>query len=240
MKISTLFVVLGLVIISLYCFMEVDYYVSYQEITKNTSDVPYLTISKIGLEQAINNKSINYGVYHEPASATPGSGTVILFGHRTLHGSPFLNLDKLTAGDNITVEWPGIGDVDYTVMNSTIVPASYRMSVDQGNVLFLITCYPLGSSAERLIIEAKQGGIYPIQKTEQKANPQAPYAPLIILGFFLGGTFLSYIYPVKDERIIIFIAIIALTLFLVVEYFFQLPTDGIESALSNINNFLGV
>ncbi len=240
MKISTLFVVVGLLIISLYCLIEVNYYVSAQEITKNTSDSPYVTIPKIGVEQVINNKSIDYGVYHEPASSKPGSGTVILFGHRTLHGSPFLNLDKLTAGDNITVEWPGIGDVDYTVMNSTIVPASYRMSVDQGNVLFLITCYPLGSSAQRLIIEAKQGNIYPISKTEKKPNPQAPYASLIILGFFLVGTFLSYIYPVKDERLIIFIATVALTIFLVVGYFFQIPTDGIESALLNINNFLGV
>ena len=69
--------------------------------------------------------------------------------------SPFLNLDKLQSGDNITIEWPGIGNVEYQVMNSTIVPASYMLSIEQGKVLFLITCYPLGSDKERLMIEAK-------------------------------------------------------------------------------------
>ena len=72
----------------------------------------------------------------DPKSEKPGFGTVALFGHRTFHGSPFLNLDKLQPGDNLTVEWPGIGNVEYEVVNSTIVPASYRLSIEQGNTLF--------------------------------------------------------------------------------------------------------
>ena len=239
MKISTIFVVLGLFIISLYCIVEVNYYASAQEVTRNISDTPYLKISEIGVDQPINNKSINYGVYHEPASSKPGQGTVVLFGHRTLHGSPFLRLNELKAGDNITLEWPGIGNVDYTVINSTIVPASYRLSVEQGNVLFLITCYPLGSSAQRMIIEAKQGKIYPIQKTETKPPDNPGYAFLIMAGFFAVGTILSYLYPVKEDKILIFAATVIFTLLLVVGYFYQPLPDAVASGLSWMNSLAG-
>ena len=239
MKISTIFVVLGLLIISLYCIVEVNYYASAQEVTHNISDTPYLKISEIGVDQPINNKSINYGVYHEPASSKPGQGTVVLFGHRTLHGSPFLRLNELKAGDNITLEWPGIGNVEYTVINSTIVPASYRLSVEQGNVLFLITCYPLGSSAQRMIIEAKQGKIYPIQKTETKPPDNPGYAFLIMAGFFAVGTILSYLYPVKEDKVLIFAATAIFTLLLVVGYFYQPLPDAVASGLSWMNSLAG-
>ena len=239
MKISTIFVVLGLLIISLYCIVEVNYYASAQEVTHNISDTPYLKISEIGVDQPINNKSVNYGVYHEPASSKPGEGTVVLFGHRTLHGSPFLRLNELKAGDNITLEWPGIGNVEYTVINSTIVPASYRLSVEQGNVLFLITCYPLGSSAQRMIIEAKQGKIYPIQKTETKPPDNPGYAFLIMAGFFAVGTILSYLYPVKEDKVLIFAATAIFTLLLVVGYFYQPLPDAVASGLSWMNSLAG-
>ena len=97
------------------------------------------------------------------------------------------------------------------VLNSTIVPASYRLSVEQGNLLFLITCYPLGSTKERLMIEAKQVNIYPVQKTERKPSNQANYGIIIIIGFFMGGSILSYFYPLKEEQYIIFLATIAIT-----------------------------
>ena len=102
-----------------------------------------MLIPKIGVNESINNKSIDYGVYYEPLSALPGEGTVILFGHRTLHGSPFLNLNQLQSGDNVYLEWPGRGNVEYTVSNSTIVDASYQIPLYEGNTLFLITCYPI-------------------------------------------------------------------------------------------------
>jgi LPXTG-site transpeptidase (sortase) family protein len=239
MKISTIFVVLGLFIISLYCIVEVNYYASAQEVTRNISDTPFLKISEIGVDQPINNKSINYGVYHEPASSKPGQGTVVLFGHRTLHGSPFLRLNELKAGDNITLEWPGIGNVEYTVINSTIVPASYRLSVEQGKVLFLITCYPLGSSAQRMIIEAKQGKIYPIQKIETKPPDDPEYAFIIIAGFFAVGTILSYLYPVKEDKVLIFAATAIFTLLLVAAYFYQPLPDAVGSGLSWMNSLLG-
>jgi sortase A len=239
MKISTLFVIVGMVIISLYALVEVNYYSAIENVSKHPGETPYLEIPKLGIDESINNKSIDYGIYYEPKSAKPGSGTTVLFGHRTLHGSPFLKLDQLKPKDNITVEWKGIGDVEYVVENTVIVPADYRLSIDQGNSLFLITCYPLGSTKERLIIKAKQVKIYPTYK-ERKTNPQQHYAVIIILAFMALGTVLSFLYPIAEDRGILFLVTLALTLFLTLGYFFPVPPSGIETNLSRLNEFLGV
>ncbi len=239
MKFPTVFILVGMFIISLYFLIEVDYY-SYSVTVSNSNDTPYILIPKIGVNQSINNKSIDYGIYFEPKSTLPGQGTTILWGHRTLHGSPFLKLDQLKSGDEIDLKWPSVGKVEYTVLNSTIVDSSYQISLYQGNNLFLITCYPLGSDAQRLIIEAKYDNITPIQNTQNKPNPQSPYALLIILSLFGGGMLLGNFYPVKKDKMYIFIATIVLTILLIYAYFFPVPTDGIESFLSNINNFLSL
>ena len=239
MKLSTLFVLIGMVIISLYGLIEVSYYSSAGNISQNSSNTPFLEIPAIGVDQAINNKSVDYGIYYDSNSSKPSYGTTALFGHRTFHGSPFLNLDKLKSGDNISVEWPGIGNVTYAVMNSTVVDASYRLNIEQGNKLFLITCYPLGSDTQRLIIEAQQVSISPINKN-QKHSSEPSYGILIIVAFFVGGLILSFLYPLKEDQYILFLATIAITAFLVLAYLFPIPPDAIESQLSWFNNLLGV
>jgi LPXTG-site transpeptidase (sortase) family protein len=243
MKLSTLFIIIGMVIISLYTLVEVSYYSSANAMDQNRSDVPYLEIPSIGIDQSINNKSIDYGIYHEPESDKPGLGTVILAGHRTFHSSPFLNLDKLKAGDNITVSWPGIGNVEYNVVKSYIVPASYQLPLDQGKTLILYTCYPLGSSKERLIIQAKQTHIYPFNyasNIKRNSDQEIPYAPLIICSFLGLGLILTYFYPVNDDKIILLIATIALTLFLTYAYIFPIPPNNITEQISSINSWFGV
>jgi LPXTG-site transpeptidase (sortase) family protein len=188
MKLTTVFIITGMIIISLYSLVEVSYYAATETgVDENPSKVPYLEISSIGIDQSINNKSIDYGIYHEPESAQPGLGTVVLFGHRTFHGSPFINLDKLKSGNKITLQWPGIGNVEYTVVKSYVVPASYRLSVDQGKTLFLITCYPLGSTKERLVIQANQTHIYHFKSASNAntaATNQIPYS-LLLISLFL-------------------------------------------------------
>lgn len=230
-----------MIIISLYFLVEVNYYSGIENNEDNSSDTPYLLIPSIGIEQSINNKSVDYGVYHEPQSAQPGSGTVVLFGHRTLHGSLFLKLDQLKTGDNVTLAWYGVGNVEYRVINSSIVSADYRLSVEQGNVLFLITCYPLGSTKQRLVIKAKEEHIYPYQAPGDTTDySQKYYAVALIAGFFAAGMVLSFFYPDREERFILALATVALTMFLVMGYLFPTPAVGIESQISNISNYLGV
>jgi sortase A len=240
MKLSTIFIILGMLIISLYCLIDVSFYASQLVIENNDNNTPVVIAPTIGVSENINNKSIFYGVYHEPRSFNPGNGTVILFGHRTLYGSPFLNLDKLKKGDTVYLDWPGIGKVKYTVEKSFIVEASYLMPVDQGQTLFLITCHPVGSTKQRLIVQAKLDKIEPFQKTTRQDNPQNYYAILIILGFLIGGLAVTYMYPVDEDKIILLGAVIALTLFLVCAYVFPVPPDFISSKLSDINNLMGI
>ena len=232
-----------MVIISLYFMVEVGYYATTEEITLNKTDTPYLEIPKIGVDQNINNKSINYGVFHEPESAKPGYGTVVLAGHRTFYSSPFLNLDKVQSGDNITVSWPGIGNVQYKVVKTYVVPASYQLSLDQGKTLILYTCYPLGSSKQRLILQANQTKIIPFSYSKaansENGVKSPPYA-LLLIGAFLGiGLILSYLYPVNEDKIFIFMTTVALTLFLVYAYLFPVPQDQIANQISNLSNLFG-
>jgi len=241
MKLATVFIIAGIIIISLYFLVEVSYHAAIgTKIDDSRTNVPYLEIPSIEIHQNINNKSIDHGIYHEPASSKPGIGTVVLFGHRTFFGSPFLNLDRLKKGDNITLSWPGIGNVEYNVVKSYVVPASYRLSVEQGKTLFLITCYPLGSTRERLIIQADQTRIYPfnhVNNNKSSSNTPVPYS-LMFIGLFLGlGLILTYFYQVKDDKIIVLIAIIALTIFLIYAYLFPVPPTNITSMISNINSW---
>ncbi|MGZ7095055.1 MAG: sortase, partial [Methanobacterium sp.] len=61
--------------------------------------------------------------------------------------------------------------------------------------------------------------------------------PLIISSFLGVGLILTYIYPVKQDKIILLIAVIALTLFLIYAYIFPIPPNGITSQISNINDW---
>ncbi len=232
-------ILVGMLIISLYLLIEVGYYSYSTNADSNPQDTPYLKIPKIGVNQSINNQSVDHGIYFEPQSFKPTNGTTILFGHRTLHGSPFLKLDQLKPGDKIYVEWPGIGNVTYSMVNSTIVDASYQMPVEQGNNLFLITCYPLGSNAQRLIIQAEYETIMPInQPSGSVENPQISMGIMLICALFVGGMILGRVYPVAEDRIWIFIATLVLTLLLVFAYFYPVPTDALESWLSQLNHML--
>lgn len=242
MNISTIFIILGMLIISMYCLIDVSYYASQVSVTEhyNTSNTSLVIIPSIDVTEKINNKSVFYGVYHEPESKKPNKGTVILFGHRTMYGSPFMQLDKLKKGQKVYLEWPGIGKAEYVVSRSFVVPASYRMSVKQGKKLFLITCHPLGSSKQRLIIESNLTKITPLKEQVYKDNPQNYYALLIILGFLLCGLALTYFYPVEEDKLILLGAVIGFTLFLILGYLFPIPPDYISSQLTNINNFFGI
>jgi sortase A len=240
MKISTLLVIFGMIIITLYLVIDVDYYSSTDNSNGNFKTSAYIKIPKIGADEPINNKSISYGVYHEPKSSYPGLGTFILYGHRTLYGAPFANIDKLKLDDKIVVGWYGIGDVEYKVTKSFIVPSSSLLSLNQGKVLFLVTCYPPGSTKERLIVEAQQQKIYPFQDAGTNNKSNGLYALLLIGSFFAVGTVLSYIYPIEEDKQLIFYATIILALFLILGFLFPIPADFIASGLTKINVFLGI
>jgi sortase A len=90
----------------------------------------------------------------------PGeAGRVIVSGHRTTHGAPFWDLDRLERRDEIIIEtqW---GNFTYRVTNTRIVlPNSTDIANPDpdgsGAEIALTTCNPRFSAAERLIVFAE-------------------------------------------------------------------------------------
>ncbi|ADP77863.1 sortase family protein [Methanothermus fervidus DSM 2088] len=227
-KLSTVMIIVGVFIIFLYALIEVSYYAS--KITIENKYTATLEIPAINLKEEINNKSLSYGVYYDPRSSIPGSGTTVLFGHRTLYGSPFMNLDKLKKGDVVYVNWPKVGKIEYKVDKSFVVPADYEIPLRQGNKLLLVTCYPFGSTSKRLIVECKIVKILPLEKIKVE-NPNKNYSLAIIVLFFLFCMLIYKIYPYREDKLILLVVFLSLTLILIFAYINPVPPEFISDKL---------
>ena len=127
-------------------------------------------------------------------------------------------------GDIITLEWPGIGEVNYTVINKTIVEPTARINTqNNGTHIYLITCDPIGSTAHRLIIEGELSDVGPINDKIIQNNPHESYALIITTAFLVIGLIFSYFYP-KDNRI--YILAIVLIISAILFYFYLFPIDS--------------
>jgi sortase A len=95
----------------------------------------------------------------EAGEVWPGErGRVIVSGHRTTHGAPFWDLDKLRTGDRIVTrtKW---GDFIYRVFGKDIVAPNALdianpKATDASEIVFT-TCNPKFSAAQRLIVYAE-------------------------------------------------------------------------------------
>jgi sortase A len=89
----------------------------------------------------------------------PGErGRVIVSGHRTTHGAPFWDLDKLERGDPVVTRtrW---GDFTYRVSGMEVVAPNARdianPEATNGYEIAFTTCNPKFSAAQRLIVYAE-------------------------------------------------------------------------------------
>ncbi len=212
--ISTIIIIVCICIIGLYAAGEVNYF-SAKTISEKNITSPVIIIEKVGIHEKINNVSLSQGVMMDEQSSIPTKGDVMLFGHRTLQGSPFLRLNEVNNGDIITLEWPGIGEAQYKVINKSIVPATYQLSTTQsGDHVFLITCDPIGSTANRLILEGELVNVTGINENLVQNNPQESYAFLLTGLFLIIGLVITFIYP-KDMRPYILATVLIITVMLV-------------------------
>lgn len=208
--ISTIIIIICICIIGLYAAGEVNYF-SAKTISEKNITSPVVIIEKVGIHEKINNVSLSQGVMMDEHSSIPTRGDVMLFGHRTLQGSPFLRLNEVNNGDIITLEWPGIGEAQYRVINKSIVPATYQLSSTQsGDHVFLITCDPIGSTANRLIIEGELVNVNSINENQIQNNPQESYAFLLTGLFLIIGLVITLIYP-REMRPYILATVIIIT-----------------------------
>ena len=132
---------------------------------KPPADFPLrMLIPAINLDTVVfdgtDRETLKKGPGHIIGTSYPGSiGTVAISGHRTTYGAPFFNVDKLKAGDEITLESFDtiyryivtelmiVEPTDVWVLNPTPYPS-----------LVLTTCNPKYSAKERLIVFAKMVG----------------------------------------------------------------------------------
>ena len=233
-------------IIGLYALTEVNYF-SYKQVAESKDvNASVVVIPAIGVFEKINNVSISQGVYIDETSNIPTKGDTVLYGHRTLQGSPFLRLDSLKKGDVVSVEWPGIGEVNYTVKESEIIAPTNFLDLNESHVndvnnqdLYLVTCHPIGSSAQRLVVTAELDSISPINETVLEQNPQAHWAWLITAGFLILGLIVAYFTPAEERKIILAVVII-ITIILAYFCIFPISSQVWADQLGWLNSMIGV
>lgn len=245
-KPTTIIVVIAFLIIGLYALTEVNYF-SYKQVAESKDvNASVVVIPAIGVFEKINNVSISQGVYIDETSNIPTKGDTVLYGHRTLQGSPFLRLDALKKGDVVTVEWPGIGEVNYTVKESEIIAPTNFLDLNESHAndvnsqdLYLVTCHPIGSSAQRLVVTAELDSISPINETVLEQNPQAHWAWLITAGFLILGLIVTYFTPAEERKIILAV-VIAITIVLAYFCIFPISSQVWADQLGWLNSLIGV
>ncbi len=108
--------------------------------------------------EGTGDSSLKAGPGRYSTSSLPGlPGTTAIAGHRTTYGAPFRNIDKLRAGDRITMEMP-YATVEYRVEGHRIVdPSDTKALRDIGRPRLVLTaCTPLYSAAQRWVVIARQ------------------------------------------------------------------------------------
>lgn len=112
---------------------------------------------------SINAISNNQGVWRETKAIDPDTlGNLVIAGHRwlytTTNGGYFYNLPELKNQDKIYVRWNN-KVYEYQVYDhKTVLPTQVDIRNPDPEVphkLTMYTCYPLGSTAKRFVIEAK-------------------------------------------------------------------------------------
>lgn len=129
-----------------------------------------LILPDIGVNtEVIDGKDIyvigkNQGVWRETPKINPTiDGNLVIAGHRFLYtaknGGWFYNLTELRIGQRIFMKWEN-KVFEYEVTNTkTVLPTQVDIRDNDPSIsrkLTLYTCYPLGSTAKRFVVEAKQ------------------------------------------------------------------------------------
>ena len=133
-------------------------------INKINVDAPVI-FDQNTVNEAAFQKALHDGVVHYPDTALPGQrGNVVIFGHSSgqwwapgNYKFVFTLLNKLHYDDKIFLEYKGIRYI-YKVSNVSVVKPNDLSVLNQGgnSMLTLITCTPVGTSTNRLIIQAQQ------------------------------------------------------------------------------------
>lgn len=140
------------------------------------SESPKLIINKLNVEAPVDytqseideasfQAALRSGVVYYPNTSLPGSGgNTVIFGHSSGqvwtkgdYKFIFASLDKLEKGDKIIIEYSGKRYIYSVSAKRVVSPTDLSvLNPTDSAKLTLITCTPVGTNKNRLIIEAEQ------------------------------------------------------------------------------------
>lgn len=114
------------------------------------------------VDEGVAPADLAKGPGHYPGTALPGGvGNFVVSGHRTTHGAPFYNADRLHPGDAIVVETRDAWFVYRVTGESVVPPTDLAVILPVPNrpgatptdrLLTFTTCNPRFSASQRLIV----------------------------------------------------------------------------------------
>jgi sortase A len=134
-----------------------------------TLDIPAIGLRKTVVE-GTSRDALRTGPGHYRGTALPGrTGNAAIAGHRTTHGAPFFDIDRLEPGDEIVVETVD-GRFTYIVEGHddghggrvghlVVAPDEVWVIADRGDDrLTLTACHPAYSARQRIVVTALLDG----------------------------------------------------------------------------------
>jgi sortase A len=128
-------------------------------------DAPTIGLTRT-VVSGVGRDELRRGPGHYPTTPLPGHvGNAAVAGHRTTHGAPFADLDRLQPGDPILVTTPEgrftyevegqPGDGGDMVGHRIVDPAAVEVLRDRGDTrLTLTACHPRYSARQRIVVTA--------------------------------------------------------------------------------------
>lgn len=130
-----------------------DSYAPERVVEIGTIEIPKIDLVH-RLFQGVTLHNIDAGPSHWPGTAVPGKrGNAVFAGHRVTHSRPFLRVNELGAGDEVTFRVAGIRSV-YRVTETLVVWPDDVWIADQSDepTATLYACHPPGSAAQRIVV----------------------------------------------------------------------------------------
>lgn len=131
-------------------------------ISKLNIDVPVIQ-NVDGTNKNNYTKALQEGVAHYKGTALPGeTGNIFIFGHSSSldldskYNEIFKNLNDLENGDAISIFYQD-KNYQYQVFQKAIIEPDDLSVLDQDQdyILTLMTCWPIGTTDQRLVVRAK-------------------------------------------------------------------------------------
>ncbi len=119
-------------------------------------EIPSIKVNEV-IVAGVRTNDLKKGIGHFPSSPMPGQpGNAALAGHRTTHGQPFINIDRVQIGDEIIITTLQ-GRYVYRMTGQQIVkPSDGQVVANQPDkkMLTLTSCNPKFSTRERIVVTA--------------------------------------------------------------------------------------